>query len=387
MGFRFRRSVKIFPGVRFNLSPRGVSTTIGGPALSLNVGSKGAFVNAGIPGSGLSYREKISSREGGQLGGSPAATPRAPTAGVPLPTPFLPEPPRPGEIRSGENEAITSVGLRELRALLGEVHKEAARLKAEVPAAQVELARAQSRAFKWENGFLLKHLLRSRFAAIQAEHETARSESAALQHEIEKCRVALEIEMEGGIDTSYGALVDAFRVLAACDRCWDTMSSVGVDKAKERSSATNAVTRQRVVPDLRPAEIIAPSRPAMHLPNANGGDIFILPGLLLVLGSREDFALIQLTEVRSEFSVTRFLETETVPSDTKVVGETWTKVNKDGSPDRRFANNHRIPIVEYGNINLTSAAGLNERFVFSSVERAERFRGALAAHQANLPAG
>ena len=60
MGFRFRRSITLFPGVRINLSKSGVSTSIGAPGATLNVGSKrGARVTVGIPGSGLSYSEKL----------------------------------------------------------------------------------------------------------------------------------------------------------------------------------------------------------------------------------------------------------------------------------------------------------------------------------------
>lgn len=38
MGLRFRRSVKILPGVRLNFSKSGVSTSIGGKGATLNFG-------------------------------------------------------------------------------------------------------------------------------------------------------------------------------------------------------------------------------------------------------------------------------------------------------------------------------------------------------------
>ena len=55
MGFRFRRSLKLFPGVRVNLSKSGTSLSLGGKGLSYNIGAKGTKTTAGIPGSGLSY--------------------------------------------------------------------------------------------------------------------------------------------------------------------------------------------------------------------------------------------------------------------------------------------------------------------------------------------
>lgn len=60
MAFRFRKSFKIAPGVRINLSKSGVSTTVGGKGASVNFGKNGTYLNTGIPGTGLYSREKIS---------------------------------------------------------------------------------------------------------------------------------------------------------------------------------------------------------------------------------------------------------------------------------------------------------------------------------------
>ena len=60
MGWRFRKSFKILPGVRLNITQKGVtSATLGKRGLSMSVGKSGVHQNAGIPGTGLSYRTKI----------------------------------------------------------------------------------------------------------------------------------------------------------------------------------------------------------------------------------------------------------------------------------------------------------------------------------------
>lgn len=62
MGFRFRRSVRLLPGVRINLGGRrGPSITVGARGASLNVGPRGTYLNAGVPGTGVSYRERLDS--------------------------------------------------------------------------------------------------------------------------------------------------------------------------------------------------------------------------------------------------------------------------------------------------------------------------------------
>lgn len=56
MGFRFRRSVKIIPGVKLNFSKRGVSTTLGVKGARYTMGSGGRrTASVGIPGTGISY--------------------------------------------------------------------------------------------------------------------------------------------------------------------------------------------------------------------------------------------------------------------------------------------------------------------------------------------
>jgi uncharacterized protein DUF4236 len=60
VGFRFRKSIKLLPGFRLNLSKSGVSASIGGRGHTLNVGPKGTRATVGIPGTGLSYSEKVS---------------------------------------------------------------------------------------------------------------------------------------------------------------------------------------------------------------------------------------------------------------------------------------------------------------------------------------
>jgi hypothetical protein len=66
---RFRKSIRIAPGVRLNLSRSGMSTTLGGRGASINIGSKGTRATVGIPGSGLSYSQRVSGQAGGGSSG------------------------------------------------------------------------------------------------------------------------------------------------------------------------------------------------------------------------------------------------------------------------------------------------------------------------------
>ncbi len=74
MGFRFRKSIKVLPGVRVNLGKAGVTGVNIGKrgAASVTVGRDGSHLNVGTPIDGLNYRERI----GGEQ------TPAAPSSGA-----------------------------------------------------------------------------------------------------------------------------------------------------------------------------------------------------------------------------------------------------------------------------------------------------------------
>lgn len=55
MGLRYRKSVKILPGVKLNFSKSGMSTTIGKKGMCANISDRGVRTSVGIPGTGLSY--------------------------------------------------------------------------------------------------------------------------------------------------------------------------------------------------------------------------------------------------------------------------------------------------------------------------------------------
>jgi len=55
MGFRFRRSIRILPGIRLNLSKSGVSTSIGVRGAHVTMGHGKVRETIGLPGTGLSY--------------------------------------------------------------------------------------------------------------------------------------------------------------------------------------------------------------------------------------------------------------------------------------------------------------------------------------------
>ncbi len=64
MGLRFRKSMKIAPGVRLNLNKKSTGLTLGGKGFHYTVNSNGRkTASVGIPGSGLYYSETINKKK------------------------------------------------------------------------------------------------------------------------------------------------------------------------------------------------------------------------------------------------------------------------------------------------------------------------------------
>lgn len=68
MAVRFRKSIKLAPGLRMNLSGSGLSWSLGPRGASVGIGRRGTYLNTGVPGTGLYSRQRLS-------GGSSQAAP------------------------------------------------------------------------------------------------------------------------------------------------------------------------------------------------------------------------------------------------------------------------------------------------------------------------
>lgn len=60
MGWGFKKSFKILPGVKINVGKKGISSaTVGGKLARVNVGKKGVSASTSVPGTGVSYNQKL----------------------------------------------------------------------------------------------------------------------------------------------------------------------------------------------------------------------------------------------------------------------------------------------------------------------------------------
>ena len=382
MTWRFRKSFKVLPGVRLNLTRRGLSATVGAAPFSVNFGPRGVYGNVSIPGTGLWDRERLDTppdrSPSPMLVPDPAQIKLAPSAPVLIG-------PR-TEIRSASTELLNSKSMNEFRDLLRHTYEERATLDAELATAHLELNSASNSYQSWENGFLFKHIFKRRFKERKEAFDTAQAKVTELSEQLKLTKLAAHFEIDREQAEPYFKMRDEFAVLSECQKIWDTLSRQAINRFVTRSAANEAVTREPIKFELSDCDVLQWEQKVPHLPNRVGGDLYVYPGFVLYRASKQAFALIDFHEIKVQFQPERFIEDQPVPSDTQVVGQAWAKSNKDGSPDRRFHGNYQIPIVLYGEIVFTSVSGLHEEYQFSNPVLAQRFVNAWDAFQKSFEA-
>ena len=378
MAWRFRKSFSPLPGVRLTLSPSGVSTSVGFGPFRVTSGTRGTGFTANVPGTGLSFRQPI---------GQPAKAPRTVPSKEPIqyePVPIQIEPERVrdqtlDDIKSAGSGTLTTDGLGEFRRLLGQSRSEHSQISRELETALCEEKLAVTKYNSWLNGWLFKRIFKQKFALLQGNAEQATALRCELVEQKNLSRLRTQIDMPPGVDKAFHRLCDEFSILSRSIKIWDTVAHRSTNRVIERTTATRTIERKIVSFRMGNCEVIESDWKVPHLANANGGDIFLYPAFVVYFISSDSFALLEYKEIKLQSSPSSFIEQEGVPSDSKVVGKTWAKANKDGSPDKRFNGNYEIPIAQYGKLIFSSTTGLNEEYMISDLEKTENFAKAWGA--------
>ena len=389
MGWRFRQSFKLIPGVKLNLSKSGLSCSVGGAPFTFNVGNKGVMLTGSVPGTGISYRQHFGLGQTQHHPGSPTPDSFPPPA-VPAPSTLLPDTSTAPveEIHSASTEVLTSDSLKELKGVLQTAYQEHEDISRQLDTARNEKQRASDRYSSWEGGFLFKRMFEKNFAQRKADSETAVAKVDELEQQLRLTTIATHVEIAKEQAEPYFKMRDAFASLCECAAIWDVKSRQATDKLRERTTASHHLDRQKVLFSLGSCDLIQWEQPVPHLQNAYGGDIFLYPGFILYRAAKEAFSVIDFHDLKGgKAELTRFYEESGVPSDSKVIGQTWAKCNKDGSRDKRFQNNYQIPIAAYALWSLKTTAGLWEEFLLSNPERLKTFIEAWNGFGSSFAAG
>lgn len=391
MALRFRQTFTLFPGVRINVGKRGVSTSIGVSGATVNIGKRGVRATVGAPGTGLSYTKTVLPfGQGGPKpapGGGGAPDVDAGPEHAPGNTPsnakvYMPQAGM-NEISSASVETLTSESLISLRDMIAKARVQQSEVKADLKEARAEetkqkaeLTRRQQSIFRW--------FYKRRIAELEALLPVTLAEVERLASWEDNTKIAVTFEAGDAAQKAYAAMVRAFDSLRLSGAKWDVTADRATNQFAERTLATRTVNRHPVTFEFSSTDLMQFSGRAMRFENVNGDDILIYPGVAVMPRADGAFALIDLRELEILATPRGFHEDEKVPSDAQVIGQTWAKTNKDGSPDRRFKGNYEIPICAYGQINFGSQTGLTEEYMVSNADAAVAFADAVMNYQTAL---
>lgn len=158
-------------------------------------------------------------------------------------------------------------------------------------------------------------------------------------------------------------LYDSFDEITRCKRKWYILSENYNFDAKYNSGASSLVNRKDIIIANKVPKYIKTNVKIPCVP-AGKQELYFFPDKILIIEGKKVGAL---SYKNLGISVTNgnFIETEVKPLDGTVVDYTYKYVNKNGGPDRRFANNPRYPIMSYSYINFYGDNGFDECIMLS----------------------
>lgn len=346
MGFYLRKSLSFGP-LRFNLSKSGIGVSAGVKGFRVGAGPRGNYVHAGR--GGLYYRATLPSGRARSRPAAPPPTPGPPQTAEPL-----------TEIESTDAFSMADANSAALLAELNEKHK---------------LVRSWPIVLTLGLLVLGVGLGTSLIAVIVTGFTLGLLAMPTAYWDARRKTTVLFYELEAPVLPAVENLHTAFDHLRACTRTWLIEAEGRSADLKYSAGASTTVRRKSVHLAVNPPPYFKTNVPTLCIP-AGQQRLFLLPDRLLVYDSR-GIGAVAYDQLQLSAAQTRFVESEGVPSDARVVDRTWRYVNKSGGPDRRFRDNPELPIALYEELSLRSSSGLNEKIQLSRIGASTSFIAAV----------
>ena len=349
MPFFIRKSLSVGP-FRFNLSKSGIGLSTGIKGLRLGMGPRGNYIYAGRY--GMYYRATLP-----KFGQSQDAIPRGLSE-----IPQAPTFDGLTEIASGSVLQMTDSSSDDLLKELSEKHAKPLTWPLVVLATIASVV-----------GLILDHF-QPGLIVLAGGIGVIATIPTMLYDKVKKS-VVLFYNLDDEVMRVYQGVHTSFDELESCAGKWHIEAKGNTDDWKHNAGAEALVRRNTTqlhneMPSWLKTNISVPVIPVGRR------NLYFFPDRLLMVDSGQVGA-ISYASMKLNLYEQRFIEDESVPVDANVVGQTWKYVNKNGGPDRRFANNRELPILLYAYLQLTSPSGLNELLAFSRTNQLQAFALAL----------
>lgn len=413
MAWSYRKRVRIAPGVHLNLSRRGVSTTIGVRGASVNFGKKGTYVNTGIPGTGFYNRQKISGGRGRPHASVKRNIHTSPSGGgqllgygcagiLALLFLFM------GLIWLIEEKQIfTGIIFLSfaLYVVVGAILINTS-ISAKPKAPSINWVDQAKRMLPRTSGTarsILQNFIQCYELAQQIDEESAivqglekklsKKPNEQLERLLKDCRGVLTKRMRQleatqiNVDSqlseeekaAYSRLCEQFEALLSTDKIWFITDEVLTTQRKAFSN----ISIKRCEASIY-VGVFNFLKSAFDIPVLDSGDAryYIYPKFIIKATDVCHFYVYPHDLGRLTTATVNYQESEARPVDAEFLKYTWQYVNKNGEPDKRYANNSRYPVFKYCCL-FVNTGNTTAKFMFSNYTTASEFATAYTVY-ANL---
>lgn len=395
MTWSYRKRISIAPGVRLNVSKKGISTSFGVRGASITTGRNGTYLNTGIPGTGIYNRQKIGSPSLPQkpLNATDSQKAKAQGNGCAIGLAvvialFVFVNVTAGLIALCAWVVIMSIVM--LVDISGNKEKLDPQyiLRTELESARKSLEQA--------NNPLVNAILNNYIACLGLTNEATDIEAiiaalkgktfsssklkykeqlakyetqlADLREQLAQVQMDVDKDLSEDEKEAYSMLCEKFDKIMSSQKSWIIVSSQRNTELK--SAAGTSIDRKAVTLYTGVFDFIKSDFDIPIFATPDAAMYYLYPRFIIKASSATSFEVYPIKDVKIDYSQTRFIESETVPTDSIVLDHTHRYVNKYGGPDRRFANNPLYPVVAYGEVSI-DVFGLT--YQFSNNEAAADF--------------
>ena len=343
MGFYLRKSIS-FGGLRFNFSKSGVGVSAGFKGFRLGTGPRGNYVHMGT--GGLYYRMSLGER--------PARRKNQPV--------HQPQQLQPGEIcegldfqeiESSDTELLTDSSSKNI---IDDINIKLQRW----PFWPFCLLLAIGGTINWFVGAFV--------AALICFFIDKHRQKTFIVYDIDEIA-------EKNIQNFY----DAFSSLASCSMIWHVSEQADARHVKKYHAGASRLVKVTPIkikygaPSFIKTNVMVPYFPV------GKQVLYFFPDRVFICEKSRVAAIGYDTLTINSYDQ-EFIEADNRPVDGTVIGKTWTYLNKNGTPDKRFKDNRQIPIYMYSKIKFTSQTGLNEEIQASKQNIGMVFKSAFTEY-------
>jgi hypothetical protein len=355
MGFYIKKRLSVGP-FRFNLSKSGVGISVGIPGLTIGSGPRGNYVHIGA--AGVYYKSTISK-------------PKTPRSNIHISNEYHQSGVE--EVKILQDSDVSTIVDSSSEELINEIKRKHKRIIF-WPYLLIAGSVGVIKIFTLNIPSWLTYILSFLCAVIVG---------ISYFHNQIKKNVVLFYDFDSRMQASYESLCQSISRLSRSKKLWYTETSADVMQPKYHAGASTLVDRKSAGIRFVKPPFIKTNIEIISI--AFGHQIlYFFPDRILIYQGK-NVGAISYTELDVHICTSKFIETDNVPRDAKIIDKTWQYVNKSGDPDRRFKNNKALPVCRYEEISFLSDFGLHKKLILSFVGNGEFVKNAVSDLANKLP--